>query len=207
MGQIKAVVFDCDGVMFDSKSANEAFYNAILAHFQKPPLTPAQLDLFHMQTGDEAMTALFPDAVEFRAAQIYRNEMGYRQFIPLMDIEPHLKPLLESIASRVYIAIVTNRTDTIYPVLEVFELQDYFDLVVTSLDVANPKPHPEPLVRILTHFDIQPDQALYVGDSPVDEAAAAAAGIPLVAFSNRKLSAAFHITGLNEIEPLLNGAS
>ena len=34
---IKLVAFDCDGVLFDSQQANIAFYNTILAHFDRPP--------------------------------------------------------------------------------------------------------------------------------------------------------------------------
>jgi len=30
---ISAVIFDCDGVMFDSRQANINFYNHILSHF------------------------------------------------------------------------------------------------------------------------------------------------------------------------------
>ena len=30
MSQLKLVIFDCDGVMFDSKNANKLYYNQIL---------------------------------------------------------------------------------------------------------------------------------------------------------------------------------
>ena len=30
---LKLIVFDCDGVLFDSRAANEAFYNDMLAAF------------------------------------------------------------------------------------------------------------------------------------------------------------------------------
>ncbi len=66
-----------------------------------------------------------------------------------------------------------------------------------------PKPHPESLIKIVEHFGIKPSQAIYVGDSVLDEMAAKAAGIPLVAYNNKDLSADYHITNLKELEEML----
>ncbi|HEX9949261.1 MAG TPA: HAD hydrolase-like protein, partial [Thermodesulfobacteriota bacterium] len=41
---IKVIIFDCDGVLFDSKEANIAFYNQILSQFNLPPLTIAEVE-------------------------------------------------------------------------------------------------------------------------------------------------------------------
>jgi len=45
-----------------------------------------------------------------------------------------------------------------------------------------PKPHPDPLNRILAYYGIEPRDALFVGDSAVDQQAAAAAAVPFVAY-------------------------
>jgi phosphoglycolate phosphatase-like HAD superfamily hydrolase len=55
----------------------------------------------------------------------------------------------------------------------------------------------------LEHFKIEPHEAIYVGDSVLDELAAEAAGIPLVAYGNRHLSAVYYIETLKEIVDLL----
>ena len=56
---IKLVAFDCDGVLFDSQQANIAFYNAILAHFDRPPLGPEAVDYIHSHTVGESLEHLF----------------------------------------------------------------------------------------------------------------------------------------------------
>jgi len=84
-----------------------------------------------------------------------------------------------------------------------FALDGRFDLVVTSLDVERPKPEPDELLRVLAHFDLSPDRAVYVGDSPLDEMAAKAASILFIAFQNRSLTADHHIDTLQEMEALL----
>ena len=88
-------------------------------------------------------------------------------------------------------------------VMDVHGLSDCFDLVVTSRDVPTPKPAPDILNRVLTHFALEPAQALYIGDSVVDEQAAAAAGIPFVAYGDPGLTAHYHITSLDEIRTLI----
>ncbi|MDJ0856793.1 MAG: HAD-IA family hydrolase [Desulfobacterales bacterium] len=200
---LKVVIFDCDGVMFNTNRANEAYYNQILQHFGRPLLTREQFKYCHMHTGDEAMRYLFEDTQLAAAAQDYRMQMGYSRFIRLMEIEPHLKPLITSLRPGIKTAVGTNRADTMEEVMHVHGLEDFFDLVVTSRDVPTPKPAPDILNRVLTHFDLAPGQALYIGDSVVDEQAAAAAGIPFVACGDPALEAAHHIESLEEMFALV----
>ena len=37
---LRGVIFDCDGVIIDSKEANTTFYNSVLHHFGLPSMTP-----------------------------------------------------------------------------------------------------------------------------------------------------------------------
>ena len=204
MKDIKIVIFDCDGVMFDTVKANTAYYNRILSHLGKPPLIPDQFDFVHMHTADESIAYLSDNEDELKAAQNYRKIIGYDEFIRYMEIEPYLKHLLQWLKPNYRRAIATNRSDTMPRVISEFNLEDDFDMVVTALDVENPKPAPDQLFKILNHFKINPGNALYVGDSKVDETAAKAAGVPLAAYNNHSLSADFHITSLNDIKDILN---
>lgn len=79
-------------------------------------------------------------------------------------------------------------------------LEGWFDLVVTALDVAFPKPHPDQLIKIIDHFKIQPAHALFLGDSQLDEMAAESAGVPFIAFNNTQLSAPIHIADFKTLE-------
>jgi len=202
--RIKAVIFDCDGVMFDTTGANTAYYNRILKHLGRPELTPDQFAYCHMHTVNNALKFLFEDAGQLEAAHAYKREMGYRDFIPMMEIEPHLKPLLRELRPRRKTAVGTNRSDTMDAVLEMHGLADDFDLVVTSRDVTAPKPAPDILTRVLERFRIAADEAIYIGDSRLDEQAAQAAGIPLVAYRNPALRAWRHVDRLDAVHDLLN---
>jgi phosphoglycolate phosphatase len=203
MKETRVVAFDCDGVMFDSVKANTAYYNHILVYFGRPVMTPEQFVFANMHTTEKVLAYLFDDSELLAAALHYRRRLSYRPFVREMEIEPYLKPLLQTIRPHYKTAIATNRTDSIDWVISDHGLEGFFDLVVSALDVIHPKPDPEPLQKILEHFRIAPHEALYVGDSEVDEIAANKAGIPLVAYNNPALNAAHHIRSLKELEVLL----
>ena len=49
---IKVVVFDCDGVMFDTAESNKTYYNHLREHFYRPPMTAEEFRFVHMHTLD-----------------------------------------------------------------------------------------------------------------------------------------------------------
>ena len=195
---LKVIAFDCDGVMFDTREANREYYNQLLAHFEQPPMSPDQLDFVHINTVAKSVAHLFEPAL-IEAVNAYRRVLGYLPFIPYMRIEPDLKPLLRGLRRRYKTAVATNRTDTVDRVLGAFDLTDQFDLVVTALDVPNPKPAPDCLVKVAHAFQATPSEVMYIGDSVLDQQAAQAAGTQFVAFDNPALEADKHITSLKEL--------
>lgn len=206
---LKLVAFDCDGVLFDSRQANTAFYNAILAHFGRPPLTPAEVDYVHSHTVWESLRHIFPNHPEVEEVLKFARTFDYGPFIAMMVEEPHLREFLEFLRPACYTALATNRTTTTGAVLTYHGLAGHFDLVVSAQDVTRPKPHPEAFRRILEHFGLKPQQAIYIGDSRVDEEFAARAGVPLVAYRNPELTAAYYLdsfaTGPDLIKDLIAG--
>ncbi len=200
---IRTVIFDCDGVLFDTARSNRAYYNRILSQFNRPDMTPEQFAYVHMHTVDDALAHLFPEPAALEAARSFRKTLSYSAFFAYMEMEPNLLPLLAKLRPRYRTAIATNRSDTMKPLLETFDLAARFDLIVTALDVPRPKPHPDELIKALEFFRLHHDEAIYIGDSPLDEQAAAAASIPFVAFQNPGLAADAHISSLKEIETLL----
>lgn len=200
----RAVIFDCDGVMFDSKDSNIAYYNHILSHFGYPPMSEKDHWYIHMATGEQSVRYLFRNYPEQDKAQEYRRVMDYTQFIGRLKMEPGLDDILFSLKGRVKLAVATNRSTTINRVLDHFGLTIYFDMVVSSFDVKHPKPDPECLEAILEKFLINPEDALYVGDSDVDAETASAARVPFAAFKNSSLRASFHVCSMTELAAVLN---
>jgi phosphoglycolate phosphatase len=197
----KVIIFDCDGVLFDSKDANIAFYNQILSRFSLPPLTVAEVAYVHVSTAEEALRYLLArrDPRDAEEVLAHRPRVDYTPFIRLMRMEPHLRELLKALPQEIKRAVSTNRSYTIGDVLRIHGLEGEFDLVVSALDVKNPKPDPESALKILHHFAVAPSEALFVGDSTTDQQSAQGAQIPFIAYKNPSLAADYHIEDLLEI--------
>ncbi len=201
---LKLLVFDCDGVLFDSREANRAYYNAICKALGRPPLTEEEFHYVHMQTAENSVRFLFRDYPHLlEKALAFQKNLNYETFLPLLKPEPGLKELISSVRPPLKTAVSTNRTTTMGRILEIFDIAPFFDLVVTALIAPKPKPHPEALKIILDHFGVDPKETLYVGDSLVDYQLTESLGVPLVAFKNRELPAAFHVNDFYELRRLL----
>jgi phosphoglycolate phosphatase len=196
----KAIIFDCDGVMFDSRQANTNLYNHLLAHFGLDPMGPEDIEFVHMHTVVESIQRIFRNSPHTDDALEYRLHLDYTPFITDMVMEPGLRELLDFLKPYYGLAVATNRSTTIGKVLEVNNLSHYFDIVVSSLDVENPKPHPESVFKILDFFGLEPDRCFYVGDSEVDSEVCRAAQVPLIAYRNKTLEAKVHVESLWELQ-------
>jgi len=199
------IIYDCDGVLIDSRRSNEAFYNHILTHFGLSPLTPEQLDVVHAATAQEAVDFLFRGTPWLTQAQDYQRRIDNAPFLALIRPEPHILEVLTQLRPGYLTAIATNRGKSLPLVLQTLGLAGLFDLTVSCYEVSRPKPDPECLQKILPHFRLRPDEALYVGDSEVDRLVADEAGIPLAAYKNPRLSARYHLQDHLDLLQVLAG--
>lgn len=199
-----AVIFDCDGVMFDSRQANINYYNHILAEFDLPKMTEDMITYVHMHTANESIDYIFKDSPHLiRNALEFAKRMDYTPFIKHMIIEPGLKELLQELRPDFGLAVATNRSTTINQVLISNGLDNTFDIVVSSLNVTHPKPDPESLFKILDFFGIKSNEAYYVGDSLIDYQTAIGAGVIFIAYKNKCLKADYHANSMMDILEIL----
>lgn len=184
MDQVKGIIFDCDGVLFESRKANLAYYNRILAAFDYAPVTPEQKQRAHLchtaSSPDVLAELLCPEdvtpALEFAA------QLDYREFIPFMEPEPSLAEMLQGLSQSFPLAVATNRGASIRSILEHFQLDVYFNVIVNSRDVRRPKPEPDMLLLAAAQLKLNPQNCLFIGDSELDQQAARRAGIPFVGY-------------------------
>ena len=203
MTQLKLVIFDCDGVMFDSKDANRIYYNQLLKEFGHLPMNELEEDYVHSHNVLDSVNYIFRDYPrEIAEVNEFRKSLDYTPFLKYMVIEPDLKEFLGILRPKYHTAISTNRSTTMASVMKMHDLDSYFDLVVTSLDVEQPKPHAEGLVKILDFFQLSADEAVYIGDSMVDREHTAAVNMRLISFKNPELPAEYHVNRFLDIPHL-----
>jgi len=187
ISRYKAVIYDCDGVMFDSIESNYIFYNRIMAHLGRPPLDRSDLaarTVLHTYSFNDVMDYFFREDERRDDALAFAKTIRYRDLAPFMRMEEGLIETLDRLKGNFSLAICTNRASSMEMIIEDFGLSGYFSCIMTAAQVDNPKPHPEPLLKVLEHYGIEAAEALFVGDAEVDMQAAAGAGIPFVAYKS-----------------------
>lgn len=196
---LELVIFDADGVLFDSTESNTAYYNAIFKLIGEPSMSPAE------EHAGVFMSA--PQVFELRAAgesaRITRmreaaRTMDSTPFFNLLRPHPELRAFLLDLKRSYRIGLATNRSATIPAIIDYLGLAGIFDAVASARDKVRPKPAPDIVQLCLTRVGIRPERAVYVGDSETDRIAAEAAGTHFVGIGER--AAHFHqIASLAEL--------
>jgi phosphoglycolate phosphatase len=183
---LELVIFDADGVLFDSTESNTAYYNAIFAQMGEPPMNPQE------EKAGVFMAA--PQVFELRARGDGAKFDRMREIARIMDPTPFfnlMRPLVElrpflSALKRIYrLGLATNRSATIPALIDHLGLAGIFDAVASVRDKVRPKPAPDIVELCLARAGVEAPRAVYVGDSETDRIAAAAAKTHFIGVGDR----------------------
>jgi HAD superfamily hydrolase (TIGR01509 family) len=179
MSRIEGIIFDCDGVLFESRAANLAYYNRILEHFCYQPVHENHEERAHLchTASSPDVLAVLMNSEDLQPALDYAATLDYREFIPQMQPEPHLVSVLEKLSHDYPLAIATNRGASVEPILNHFDLERFFSAIITSQDVDRPKPAPDMLLLASSRLGADPENCLFIGDSELDRQAAEDANV------------------------------
>jgi HAD superfamily hydrolase (TIGR01509 family) len=182
---IKAVIFDCDGTIVDSRHLIVPFYNWLFAEVGIPPIDETDPEAVAICLGlpdDDVFSHFVPDEGDRRRLLDRLYQLDLADFIDELRLEPHALEVLEALRGTYRLAIATNRGHDMTAIMRRFGFDDYIETVVTAMDVPNPKPSPDMLLLAAERLGIPPAEALYIGDTDVDESAASAAGMEFVCY-------------------------
>jgi HAD superfamily hydrolase (TIGR01509 family) len=179
-----ALLFDLDGTLATTEHLHRAAFNTLLGDAALDPATFARR--VKGRSSIDAIAALFPATGEHeRRRLIERKEETFRKLAAAHGLvaTPGLQTLLAWIRDRgIATALVTNApTANADVVLDILQVADAFDVVVSAHDLPRGKPHPEPYLAALEALSLPAERALAVEDSLVGVASARAAGLDVVA--------------------------
>lgn len=199
---IKAIIFDVDGVLVDSRNANIALYQTVLQKAGYPVASPEKiLECFHLPLRQTIIKLTgSTDLNEIKRTINIAKDPALRDR-DLFEFPDKLEYILEKLHKDYRLSIVTGRIKIgVEDVFSAKEIKHLFDVVVTFEDYKNPKPHPEPLLVALNRLGLSPDEAIYIGDSETDIEAAKAAGMKSIFISSTKHKyASDNIAQFNEL--------
>ncbi|MGE4291498.1 MAG: HAD family hydrolase [Desulfovibrio sp.] len=197
--ETRAVIFDCDGVLIDSWHAALHFFNSMRAAVGLGPMNPEEERDCFVRTIPESLDVIIPAPLRAEAQRAWEAfDLG--ELLGLIQAHAGVPALLDRLrrAGR-GLAVCTNGGAEQHVILKHLDLLQRFDLMITAEDAPRGKPWPDGCAMILERFALRPDQAVYVGDSHVDEETARNAGIPFWAYRNPELNAVAHISDFNTV--------
>ena len=192
--QVSTIFFDLDGTLLDTAPDLADALNQLLIKYGRTPLplevirpTVAQGARGLLANGfsfDQTQASFISLRDEFLS--IYRSCLTNKTvyFDGVSEVLEHLD------ARKIPWGIVTNKPGWLArPLLNHFNLADRCRCFISGDQLANRKPHPEPLIYACKTIPVRPKSALYVGDTEGDVQAAKAAGMLSIVATYGYLSA------------------
>ena len=180
--KIKAVIFDMDGVLIEAKDWHyEALNRALglfgqaisrydhLVTFDGLP-TATKLDMLSLERGLPKKLHEFINELK----QKYTIELVHQHCKPRFDHEYALSKL-ESQGYRIGCGSNSVR-QSIEIMLQKSDLMKYMETVVSAQEVSEPKPSPEMYEKIISNFNLTPQECLIIEDNENGIKAAKASG-------------------------------
>lgn len=188
---IKAVLFDIDGVLLDSFSANTKFFQDLLVDSgYRKPSRQDNAKIFHTDMLN-TIRILTKEKSEEKIMEIWKKGHKFKYPKDLLKIPSGSQDVIRKLRSDYKLGIVTNRIKRGVDVFfEVSKMKKYFDTVVMYENTKKHKPEPEPLLLAAKRLKIKPEMIVYVGDMKSDMLAAKAAGMKFILYSKENIKGA-----------------
>jgi len=175
---LAGVLFDWDGTLINSYHADSQAY---LGMFRELGLSWGLKELEQHYSPDwyaVYRAAGIPEKQWNRANDLWRIHYAKHP----STLVAGARRVLQSLSRRHTLGLVTSGDrDRVTRQLRAFALTRTFRARVCGGDTPEKKPHPAPLLMALEQLKLQPDDCIYVGDTPEDLEMAGAVGMRAVA--------------------------
>ncbi len=109
------------------------------------------------------------------AADDYRVKAAlsvfFKDFIDTLELNEGAKKLVKHTKERCKVGLISNFTcaPVIYASLRQLGIADFFDVVVVSDEIGWRKPHKQIFQAALNKLQVQPQNAIFIGDNPTED--------------------------------------
>jgi len=198
--KVKAVLFDLDGVLVDSKNAWFHVFNDTLKHFGVKPVSKKWFSKIFGNTIEKNIKIFIKittkEANKLAIKYFAKNRKYVRVFPNSVNV---LKKLSNN---NVKMALITNTPKRILvPTLRHYKLKKYFKAIVTVDDVKRGKPAPDMALKACRMLKVRPKNTILVGDTKNDMIAGKRAECITVGY---KINGDYKVSRLISITEFLN---
>lgn len=167
MNHKKCVLFDVDGTLVDTEEVTIKALNITIKKLYNKEYDKSELEFAIGLPGKHALDKLGVKNTEV-TLQDWNKEI--RKFINEVKLFPQIEETLCFFKNKnIKLGIVTSRYDfEVNEDIILNKVLHYFDVIVAYSEVLRPKPYPDQLLKALNELNIDPYDALYVGDTLYD---------------------------------------
>jgi len=181
---LKAVFFDIDGTLIDSNDAHtRAWVETLQRHGRS--VSYDEVRSLIGKGSDKVFAELLGVASDSALAKQItkdRTQLLLSSFIPNLAPTPGARLLVQHMRSEgLRLVIASSSGEELPALLAQADLGDLLDTAVSSDEAKESKPDGDIIEVALRKAGVQPEEAVMVGDTPYDIAAAKAAGVKCIA--------------------------
>src|SRR5579862_539140 len=179
-GTVKALLFDLDGTLIDSKQDLVLSVNATLRSLGREEL-PADLVASYVGSGAPVLIQRAlggsPDSEEFQRALQFFLAYYEQHKLDFTRAYPGVLEALQQLRNIPMVVLTNKPVNISVRILEGLDLAPFFQAVYGGNSFSTKKPDPLGANTILAQLDVAPQEAVMVGDSEVDVQTARNAGM------------------------------
>ncbi|MDD5937082.1 MAG: HAD family phosphatase [Clostridiales bacterium] len=210
--EIKAVIFDMDGLMIDTEKLYQRFWKEALEFYGFHATQELLLNLRSLSRdlAKQLLKDTFGNSVDYSQVRLKRVELMdqyiFNHGVEKKDGLDHLLDFLKQNEIRMAVATATEyeRTKRYLSAVNVFH---YFDYIVCGTMVPHGKPAPDIYQKAVELLGLQPKECLALEDSPNGANSALSAGCHVIMVpehgNEEEELAVMKVCSLNEVIGLL----
>ena len=191
-----AILFDLDGVLVDSMDSWLACLNAALKAFHYDEVSKEEF--IEIYWGHDLNDNIERMGLTEEVGRFCNNK--YSEYLHVVKIYPDVRDTLQKLSSYKKGIITNTPGDCAFQILKKFDIEQYFETVITSDEVVKAKPNPEIVLKACKVLCVEPENVVLIGDTDSDVKAGKDAGCTVVGIN---IPADYTIKRLSDLTKLI----